>query len=163
MIERNIAENLMIQTLAANIRLMRKKVGLNQTDFAKKIGCKQVSLSKLELGKYAPTLFFIYQVAKKLKISPDALFGRSTNKPLPSKYVIWRKRFSENLIEARNQRGLTQVQISEMVGQKQPTYARIEKPVGIRDNPHRLSSPDLETIRHIALSLKVDPLSLFLD
>lgn len=163
MIERNIAENVMIQTLAANIRLMRKKSGLNQTDFSKKMGCKQNALSRLERGTYAPTLHFVYMLAKKLKVSPDNLFGRVVEKPLPKTYAIWRKRFAENLRAARQQRGLSQTQVAEAVGTKQPTYCRLEAPIKIRDNPTRLASPDIETIRRISIVLRVDPLSLFLD
>ena len=138
-------------------------MGLNQTDFAKLIGIKQNSMSKLETGHYAPTLHNIYRIARKLKVSPDNLFGRKTEKTLPSSYEAFRRRFSRNLKKARMDRDLTQVEMAEKVGTKQPTYNRVERVTTIRDNPSRLASPDLETIRIYAAALKVDPLSLFLD
>lgn len=163
MMNRDLESNLMIQMLSANIRLLRRKMGLNQTDFAKLIGIKQNSMSKLERGHYAPTLHNIYRIARRLKVSPDNLFGRKVSNPLPSSYEAFRRRFSRNLKKARMERDLTQMEMADRVGTKQPTYNRVERGTIIRDNPSRLASPDLETIRIYAAALKVDPLSLFLD
>lgn len=163
MMNRNLESNLMIQMLGANIRLIRKKMGLNQTDFAKLVGIKQNSLSKLERGFYAPTLHNIYRLARGLKVSPDNLFGRKTTNPLPKSYAAFRRRFSDNLKKARTDRDLTQLEMAELCGTKQPTYNKVERGIMVRENPSRLSSPDLETIRIYAAALKVDPLSLFLD
>lgn len=163
MIARDVSNNPWVQAFGANLRLFRKKLGLNQTDFAAKLGIKQVSLSKLELGRSAPTLWQVYRVASRLKVSPAILFGRASGAPLPKTYEIFRKKFSRKLKAARLDRDFSQTELAEAIGTHQPTYSDVEKAVVVRGNASKLSSPDLETIRHIALALKIDGLSLFLD
>lgn len=162
MIERDVANNPWVQAFSANLRLFRKKSGLSQVDFAKRLGTNQSSLSKLELGKYAPTLWQIYRISQRLKVSPAILFGRAEGKPLPKTYEKFRKTFSERLKAAREERDWTQTELAEAINTHQPTYSDIESAVVIRGKS-KLSSPDLETIRHIATALKIDGLSLFLD
>ena len=163
MIERDVPNNPWVQAFGANLRLFRKKLGLNQTDFAKKLGIKQNSMSKMEKGIYAPTLWHIYRVASRLKISPAILFGRAEGKPLPSSYGAFRRRFSKRLKAARLERDWSQTRIAEAINTHQPTYSDIEAAVVVRGNEAKLSSPDIETIRHIAGALRIDGLSLFLD
>lgn len=163
MIERNIKENQLILNLAANLRLHRMSLGLNQTDFGKLLGISQRSISKLELGNYAPTLAQIYKLSKKLKVPVSALFGFKRNDPPPGTFKQFRQRFSERLKAAREARDLTQKELAELVEIKQPTYNRIEKCGKSPKNPDRVLSPDLETIRHIARALKIEPTALLFD
>lgn len=163
MIERDLANNHWAQAFGACLRLLRKKAGMSQEQFAKKIGIKQTSLSKFERCAFAPTLWTIYRVSSRLKLPPAVLFGRETGEPLPKSYEAFRRRFSRRLKKARMERDLSQKELAEMINTHQPTYSDIENAVTVRDKPEKLSSPDLETIRHIAAALRVDPLSLFLD
>lgn len=163
MIKRDIASNPWIQAFGASVRLFRLKSGKNQTDFAKQLGIKQSSLSRLELGRYAPTLFQVYRIASRLKVSPAVLFGRATGKPLPKSYQAFRRQFSHRLKAARLERGFSQRDLAEAIGTHQPTYSDVESVVVVRGNAAKLSSPDLETIRNLAQALKIDGLALFLD
>lgn len=163
MIKRDTANNPWVQSFGANLRLVRKKSGLNQIDFAKKIGSNQTGLSKLERGGYAPTLWQIYRIASRLKVSPAVLFGRPNGNLAPNTYDEFRLNFSRRLKAARKDRDVNQTEIAEAIGTHQPTYSDIEKAVPIRENQSRVSSPDIETIWHIARALKIDGLSLFLD
>jgi len=64
----------------------------------------------------------------------------------------WHGRIMDNLVRLREARGLTQVQLAEMVGSHQATISKIESGVG---------NPTLDLIQRIAAALKVHPSELF--
>ena len=163
MIARNVRENQLVQNLGANLRLHRVKLGLNQTDFGKLMSIGQNAISRMELGTYAPTLHQIYRLSKGLKVPVSALFGFKLNDEVPKSFKAFRLRFSERLRAAREARDLTQVELSELVQMKQPTYSKIETGAKSPHNPDKILSPDLETIRHIARALKIEPTALLFD
>jgi transcriptional regulator with XRE-family HTH domain len=65
--------------LGTNIVYLRTQKGLNQKDFAAKIGVSQVSLSNYEHGKQTPPLEMLVKIADALDVSLDDLCGRAVN------------------------------------------------------------------------------------
>ena len=163
MIPRDSENNPLLQSIAANLRLHRARLGLNQTEFGKLIKMSQTGVSKMEKASYAPTLYQIYRICRGLNISVAALLGVRSSAPAPKSYKDFRVKFSRRLRDARESRELTQLELSEKVGMKQPTYNKIEKCAKSRFNPDRILAPDLETITHIARAMKMEPVALLID
>ena len=67
-------ENLNI-ILAANILKYRKKCGLSQEELANKLGVTFQAVSKWELSKSAPDIFFLPTMADVFECSIDDLFS----------------------------------------------------------------------------------------
>ena len=59
------------KSLGKKIKIARVEQDLNQTDFAKKIGANQKSVSRYENGLSVPTLETMAKIAKVLKKSVD--------------------------------------------------------------------------------------------
>lgn len=62
---------------------------------------------------------------------------------------------------------MTQKELAERVGMKQPSYNKIERAVLVqraagKEKSTRPSSPTLETIDRLATALNVDPVSLII-
>lgn len=163
MIERDIAQNKAIQLFSANIRLHRISRNLNQTEFGKLLGIAQNGISKMERGVYAPTLAQLYKISSGLKEPVSALFGYNRPDKIYRTYRAFRLAFSERLKRIRLERNLSQKELAEKVGMKQPTYNVIEVAKRTRSNPDRIVSPDLETISHIAAALHVETTALLFD
>lgn len=62
------------KTLAANVRKLRKRKRLSQSDLAEAIGTDQAALSLIELGRANPTLRVLEAIAESLEVSLSALF-----------------------------------------------------------------------------------------
>jgi transcriptional regulator with XRE-family HTH domain len=60
-------------TILDRIRLIRKELGLNQNDFARKIGLTQTSMSMIEAGKAALTQKNIKLICVTFGVSEDWL------------------------------------------------------------------------------------------
>lgn len=69
----------MPNTLGNNIKMFRKRKGINQKEFATKIGVSNVVLSRYENGIRTPDNTIQNKIADILDISLDELHGR-TNK-----------------------------------------------------------------------------------
>ncbi len=54
---------LQLLAIGETLRLLRRKKGLTQSEFASKIGCTQASYSRLECGKQEPKLAHFQRVA----------------------------------------------------------------------------------------------------
>ena len=60
-----------LRNLGKKIKISRIEQDLNQTDFAKKIGANQKSVSRYENGLSVPTLETMAKIAKVLKKPVD--------------------------------------------------------------------------------------------
>ena len=67
--------------LAANLRLLRKKVGLTQIELAEKLGVSIATLRRWESGETAPTGTRIVELANILKVSPDEVINDAETRP----------------------------------------------------------------------------------
>jgi transcriptional regulator with XRE-family HTH domain len=66
--------------LAGNIRQLRKARGWSQSDLAERIGVHLTHVSRVETGKYIPSLDFVVRAAQAFGIAVDALlFKREDN------------------------------------------------------------------------------------
>ena len=65
--------------IAERIKQLRKNLGLNQSEFCKKLGIKQSTLSSYENGTVSPSNEVLYAIAKQYHVSLDWLFGISDN------------------------------------------------------------------------------------
>jgi transcriptional regulator with XRE-family HTH domain len=72
-----IVENKNSINVGKGLRYWRKKRGYRQTDLSKKSGYSQTYISEIESGKKVPTLDFLYQISKHLRIRIVQLFWQS--------------------------------------------------------------------------------------
>lgn len=68
-------ERKMRECLISNLKRLRKEKGLSQSGLAEKLGAHLTHVSRIETGKYAPSLDFVIKAAKVLNISIDALLS----------------------------------------------------------------------------------------
>ena len=52
----------------------RKEKGIRQEDFAKLMGVSRQTISSLETGKYNPSIFLAYKIAKYFEMSIEEVF-----------------------------------------------------------------------------------------
>ena len=53
---------------------IRKEKGINQEDFAKLMGVSRQTISSLETGKYNPSIFLAYKIAKYFEMTIEEVF-----------------------------------------------------------------------------------------
>lgn len=56
------------------IEKLRKKRGILQDDFAKLMGVSRQTISSLETGKYNPSIFLAYKIAKYFDMKIEEVF-----------------------------------------------------------------------------------------
>ena len=56
------------------IEEIRKEKGIKQEDFAKLIGVSRQTISSLETGKYNPSIFLAYKIAKYFEMTIEEVF-----------------------------------------------------------------------------------------
>ena len=56
------------------IEEIRKERGIRQEDFAKMMGVSRQTISSLETGKYNPSIFLAYKIAKYFEMSIEEVF-----------------------------------------------------------------------------------------
>ena len=56
------------------IEEIRKARGIRQEDFAKAMGVSRQTISSLETGRYNPSIFLAYKIAKYFDLSIDEVF-----------------------------------------------------------------------------------------
>ena len=57
-----------------NIERLRKEKGIKQEDFAKLMGVSRQTISSLERGKYNPSIFLAYKIAKYFEMTIEEVF-----------------------------------------------------------------------------------------
>ena len=63
-------------TLDENIKRLRMKFGLNQVEFAKKLGVTKQCVSNWENDNVVPSVDMLVKIADFFKVSTDSLLGR---------------------------------------------------------------------------------------
>ena len=63
------------ETLAKNISFFRKKLGISQTELAKRLQYSNKNISKWELGETTPDIFTLKQLAEIFGVSVDTLIN----------------------------------------------------------------------------------------
>ena len=53
---------------------IRKEKGIKQEDFAKLMGVSRQTISSLETGKYNPSIFLAYKIAKYFEMTIEEVF-----------------------------------------------------------------------------------------
>lgn len=61
--------------LSRNIKEIRRSQGMTQQELSEKAGLHLTYVGHLELGKYHPTVFVIWKIAKALGVSTDKLIN----------------------------------------------------------------------------------------
>lgn len=56
------------------IEEIRKEKGIRQEDFAKLMGVSRQTISSLETGKYNPSIFLAYKIAKFFEMKIEDIF-----------------------------------------------------------------------------------------
>ena len=56
------------------IEEIRKEKGIKQEDFAKLMGVSRQTISSLETGKYNPSIFLAYKIAKFFSLTIEEVF-----------------------------------------------------------------------------------------
>ncbi len=56
------------------IEEIRKAKGIRQEDFAKIMGVSRQTISSLETGKYNPSIFLAYKIAKFFEVTIEEVF-----------------------------------------------------------------------------------------
>jgi transcriptional regulator with XRE-family HTH domain len=107
--------------LRQKIRMLRKKKGLSQGELAAAIDMNPSHISRLETGKYQPSVDALQRLATALDVTPDFLLnGDDTTSPevqIQNKSLIERIRLIETLDEA-DQQALIQVIDSMLTKQR---------------------------------------------
>jgi putative transcriptional regulator len=63
-----------IFALKNKIEEIRKEKGIKQEDFAKLMGVSRQTISSLETGKYNPSIFLAYKIAKYFEMTIEEVF-----------------------------------------------------------------------------------------
>ena len=106
--------------LSERIRFLRKKKGLNQGELAEAIGINPSHLSRLENGKYQPSVDALQRIAQALEVSVDYLLSEDTDEievRIENKSLSERLRLIDTLEEA-DQQALIQVIDSMLTKQR---------------------------------------------
>ena len=56
------------------IETIRKERGIRQEDFAKAMGVSRQTISSLETGRYNPSIFLAYKIAKYFGLTIEEVF-----------------------------------------------------------------------------------------
>lgn len=89
-----------IQTLAQNLKALRKARGWSQADLAHRTGVHITHVSRVETGKYLPAIDFVMKTAKAFGVSLDQLLGDLEEQPeitIEDKDLAERVRLLESL------------------------------------------------------------------
>ena len=56
------------------IEAIRKERGIRQEDFAKRMGVSRQTISSLETGRYNPSIFLAYKIARYFEMTIEEVF-----------------------------------------------------------------------------------------
>ena len=73
------------------IEEIRKEKGIKQEDFAKLMGVSRQTISSLETGKYNPSIFLAYKIAKYFEMTIEEVFIFDEEIWKEENYENWKK------------------------------------------------------------------------
>jgi transcriptional regulator with XRE-family HTH domain len=74
----------MVAAIGTRIRQARLKYGMTQAELARRVGISKTAMNDLEQGKTVdPRLSHVVAIADHLRLSVDALIGRTEERPSP--------------------------------------------------------------------------------
>ena len=68
------------ETFAKRLKALRDEKGLNQTQFAKAVGCVRVTIGHYEKETRSPDIEFLAKIADYFGVTTDYLLGRSDHR-----------------------------------------------------------------------------------
>ena len=71
-----LSKNEFTHKLAENIRNSRKSKGIGQEALAHEAGLYRTYVGHIETGKYSPSAYIVYKIAKALKVSVTDLYPK---------------------------------------------------------------------------------------
>lgn len=111
-----------------NLKNSREERDLKETDIAQILGLDRTTICKYESGADKMPLERLIEYANKLEFSLDYLFGlQDENNFKPIK--IDKDEIANNLKTLRKMNKVTQVEITNKLGQYQSTYSHYEKAI----------------------------------
>ncbi len=108
------------------IRNLREDLDIKQNEFAKMLLLKPVTYNSYELGIRAMSLKTLDEIALKLDVSLDYLFGVSKKKKYKTNFPINYGILCDNLIEVRKSKHLSQREISLKMNCTQQAWSKYE-------------------------------------
>lgn len=96
--------------LSQNIKYLREQKGMTQRVFSESIGVSCAAVANWEINSRTPDIETIVQLAEYFRVSLDDLVLKDLRPPVPL-YAI-------NLAYLRKKHGMTQQEISELIGLK---------------------------------------------
>ena len=91
---------------SGNLKFLRKRKGISQTDFAEVLGLKRTTLSAYEIGNAEPSITTLLKMADYFKVPLDIMLKRDINK-ISELTIKEMENFHRPDIEGRNLRVLT--------------------------------------------------------
>jgi transcriptional regulator with XRE-family HTH domain len=119
---------------------LRKELNMTQDDLAKRLKVSRGAISMWEINQRTPDPETLQQLADYFEASVDYLLGR-TDDPQPSALTRSVMEIGNRLKERREDKGLTQQQLGELVNVSDATINRYER---------NLREPGIETIKLLA-------------
>lgn len=106
--EINEKSNEIAQRTGRNIKNLREQKGLTQHELALRVNVAQPTVANWEQGKREPELSTLVTVAGLFNVTLDDLVLKEITPPIPM--------YARNLAYLRRKHGMTQQQISELLG-----------------------------------------------
>jgi transcriptional regulator with XRE-family HTH domain len=107
--------------LGEKIKTLRKKLGLSQGELAAKVEINPTHLSRLETGRYQPSVELLKKLSDVFEVTTDSLLGAADEQApevkIQNRPLVDRIRLIETLDEA-DQQALVQVIDSMLTKQK---------------------------------------------
>lgn len=138
-----------MNTIGANIRLIRKTKGLTQRELGELIGINEANIRKYESGRQIPRPETLQKIADALEVKTYNLTDR--NADVTTKDCVNARVFSRNLRAARDKSGLSQTELAKMINKRPYTVSALE---------NGEVAPRIETVKKCAEVLGVSPLEL---
>jgi transcriptional regulator with XRE-family HTH domain len=148
---REVLPGMNAQTFGARLRQLRERAGLTQKELAERSGVPQANIARWEQGVRTPLVVAIPPLVMALGVSTAALFEppsksarqqrRGRGRPpkveprkrrrrgRPREWWPVDKLFGLRLMDLRQARGLTQVQLAQRIGMSDKTVSRMERGV----------------------------------
>jgi DNA-binding XRE family transcriptional regulator len=68
-----LSKDVFTQKVAEKVKRTREEAGVSQEELAHQAGIYRTYIGHIENGRYSPSAYIIYKIAKVLKVNPEAL------------------------------------------------------------------------------------------